>query len=45
MKEHDVDSLFEPDLERNKIVIEVMDSGIGIKKKDKVKLFKLFGCL
>lgn len=23
----------------------MLDSGIGIKKKDKVKLFKLFGCL
>lgn len=45
LKEHDVDTLFKPDRERNKIVIEVMDSGIGIKKKDKVKLFKLFGCL
>jgi signal transduction histidine kinase len=26
-------------------VISVIDSGIGIKKKDKIKLFKLFGCL
>ena len=23
----------------------MIDTGIGIKKKDKVKLFKLFGCL
>jgi len=45
LKEHDVDTLFEPDAHRNKIVIEVMDSGIGIKRKDKLKLFKLFGCL
>ena len=45
LKEHNCDTLFEPHPERNKIVIEVMDTGIGIKKKDKVKLFKLFGCL
>ena len=44
-KEHKIDSLFDPDPIREKIVIQVLDSGIGIKKKDKVKLFKLFGCL
>lgn len=45
MMEHNVDTLFEPEEHRNKVVITVIDSGIGIKKKDKVKLFKLFGCL
>lgn len=45
LREHNCDTLFDPHPERNKIVIEVMDTGIGIKKKDKVKLFKLFGCL
>jgi signal transduction histidine kinase len=44
-KEHKIDSLFDPDPLSGKIVIQVIDSGIGIKKKDKVKLFKLFGCL
>ena len=44
-KEHKIDSLFDPDGERDKIVIQVIDSGIGIKKRDKIKLFKLFGCL
>ena len=34
-----------PDDTKDKIIIEVVDSGIGIKKKDKKKLFKLFGCL
>lgn len=27
------------------MVISVIDTGIGIKKKDRIKLFKLFGCL
>ena len=45
LKEHNIDTLFKPERDRNKIVIEVMDTGVGIKKKDKLKLFKLFGCL
>lgn len=45
MLEHNIDTLFEPEENRDKVVITVIDSGIGIKKKDKVKLFKLFGCL
>lgn len=44
-REHNVDGIFLPEAKRNKIVISVIDSGIGIKKKDKIKLFKLFGCL
>ena len=32
-------------MERDKIVISVIDTGIGIKKKDRIKLFKLFGIL
>ena len=32
----------EPD---DKIVLSVLDNGIGIKDLDKTKLFKLFGCL
>ena len=30
---------------KDKIVIRVKDSGIGIKSKDRIKLFKLFGKL
>ena len=44
-KEHNVEAIFHPEIERDKIVISVIDSGIGIKRKDKIKLFKLFGCL
>jgi hypothetical protein len=33
-KEHKIDSLFDPDTTTDKIVIQVIDSGIGIKKKD-----------
>jgi len=44
-KEHGVDRIFTPHPENNKIVISVLDTGIGIKKKDRVKLFRLFGTL
>ena len=40
-----VQDIFEPVLDRDKIVICVSDTGIGIKEKDKKKLFKLFGTL
>lgn len=30
---------------RDKLVISVIDSGIGIKPRDKIRLFKLFGTL
>ena len=43
-KDHNEKFIFER-AERDKIVISVIDSGIGIKKKDRLKLFKLFGCL
>ena len=36
--------IYEPG-HRDKIVLSVMDNGIGIKNKDQSKLFKLFGCL
>ena len=29
----------------DKLVISIIDTGIGIKKKDRAKLFKLFGTL
>ena len=44
-KEHKIEMIFEPEDRNDKLVISVIDTGIGIKKKDKVKLFKLFGCL
>jgi osomolarity two-component system, sensor histidine kinase SLN1 len=44
-RDHSIDTVFKSDPNRDKIVIEVTDTGIGIKKKDRVKLFKLFGCL
>ena len=42
-RDHKVEELFDPINERDKIVISVIDTGIGIKKKDRIKLFKLFG--
>jgi len=44
-KEHEIKRIMDPLKNRNKIVITVMDTGIGIKKKEKLKLFKLFGTL
>ena len=44
-REHNVAKIFEALPDRDKIVITVIDTGIGIKKSDKIKLFKLFGCL
>ena len=43
--EHDIGSMFRPLANRDKLVISVIDSGIGIKPKDKIRLFKLFGTL
>ena len=43
--EHLVSSIYDPIKDYPKLVISVIDTGIGIKKKDKIKLFKLFGCL
>ena len=44
-KAHQIDAIFEPINGRDKIVLSVIDTGIGIKKKDRIKLFKLFGTL
>ena len=44
-KEHNIESMFRPHALRDKLVISVIDSGIGIKPRDKIKLFKLFGTL
>ena len=40
-----MDNIFKPVVGKDKIVISVEDSGIGIKKRDVIKLFKLFGTL
>ena len=44
-KDRDPQNIFKPDDLFDKLVISVMDTGIGIKKKDQAKLFKLFGTL
>jgi len=44
-EEHDISQIYEPHKEKRQIVVSVIDTGIGIKRKDKIKLFKLFGCL
>ncbi len=31
--------------EHKKIVLSVLDDGVGVSPKDQTKLFKLFGCL
>ena len=41
-----IEKIMKPDsTSYDKIVISVIDTGIGIKKKDRRKLFKLFGTL
>lgn len=37
--------IYAQDKEKDKLVITVIDTGVGIKKKDRRKLFKLFGTL
>jgi signal transduction histidine kinase len=44
-KEHQISTIFQPHAARDKIVIQVTDTGIGIQKRDMIKLFKLFGTL
>lgn len=44
-QEHGISKIYMPHEKKTKLVITVIDTGIGIKKKDKMKLFKLFGCL
>lgn len=45
-EQYSLSQVFKPEQDgRDKIVISVIDSGIGISKNDKAKLFKLFGSL
>lgn len=43
LKEHKIQNIFLPDSTKDKIVISVIDSGVGIKREDRMRLFKLFG--
>jgi signal transduction histidine kinase len=42
---HKLADIFKPEDEKDKVVISVIDNGLGIKKKDRLKMFKLFGKL
>ncbi len=42
---HGIKNIFDPDEYQDKLVILVKDTGIGIKNRDRIKLFKLFGKL
>ena len=43
--EYGLKTLMDPNKDMDKLVISVQDTGIGIKNKDRIKLFKLFGKL
>jgi signal transduction histidine kinase len=43
--EHGIKEIEMRHSKRDKLIIKVKDSGIGIKNKDRIKLFKLFGKL
>jgi signal transduction histidine kinase len=44
-KDHGIKSIPKRHPTRDKLVIKVQDSGIGIKRQDRIKLFRLFGKL
>ena len=44
-RDHEVKTICEPVEGYAKLVFTVIDTGIGIKKQDRLKLFKLFGTL
>ena len=44
-RQHEIEELFQHEHNRDKVVVSVIDTGIGIKNKDRIKLFKLFGTL
>ena len=43
--EYGLKTLMDPKKNTDQLVIQVQDTGIGIKNKDRIKLFKLFGKL
>ncbi len=40
-----MEDIFKHEKDKDKLVISVIDTGIGIKNRDRIKLFKLFGTL
>jgi signal transduction histidine kinase len=44
-REHGIKSIPKRHPTRDKLVVKVQDSGIGIKREDRIKLFRLFGKL
>ena len=42
-KQYNLDGVYDSHPEKDKIAVTVVDSGIGIKKDDLKKLFRLFG--
>jgi C4-dicarboxylate-specific signal transduction histidine kinase len=40
-----LNSLYKSHPEQDKLVLSVIDNGVGISNEDKANLFKLFGCL
>jgi signal transduction histidine kinase len=44
-KKHGINNIPKRHPTRDKLVIKVKDTGIGIKKLDRIKLFRLFGKL
>jgi hypothetical protein len=42
---HGIKDIGNKHLNRDKLVIKVQDTGVGIKRQDRLKLFKLFGKL
>ena len=43
--DEEIGNLFEAHPERDKLLLSIIDTGVGITKSDQQKLFKLFGCL
>jgi len=37
--------IYEPSPSASKVVLSVLDNGVGIKEEDQSHLYKLFGCL
>lgn len=42
---HNLEEIFVPNDKSDKIVVSITDTGVGISDSQRVKLFKLFGCI